>query len=79
MSDAEKRRFKKFLHYMLYFVFMGIDMSLKINYSFLVLYIFISYQLKEKQKLKDMPLIYYLLGFIFLPVMLKIIFNLIHN
>ncbi|WRK54197.1 hypothetical protein SD457_03945 [Coprobacillaceae bacterium CR2/5/TPMF4] len=54
------------------------DMTLKINYSFSMLSIFIG-QILCKEKLDQITKLDYFLGLVVLPVLLKLFFNLLHN
>lgn len=54
------------------------DMTLKINYSFSMLSIFIG-QILSKEKLDQITKLDYFLGLVVLPVLLKLFFNLLHN
>lgn len=78
MGDVEKRRFKKLLYYIFVFIGFAMDMTLKINYSFLMLSIFIG-QILCKEKLDQITKLDYFLGLVVLPVLLKLFFNLLHN
>lgn len=74
----KKRRFKKFLYYIFVFIGFAMDMTLKINYSFSMLSIFIG-QILCKEKLDQITKLDYFLGLVVLPVLLKLFFNLLHN
>lgn len=75
--NLNKKKFYKFIYYIFAFIFLGIDMTLKINYSFLLLYVFIGRYLllEDKKKLSKVSILDYFLAVVVLPVLFGIFFN----
>lgn len=68
---------QKVIYYLLMFIFFSIDLSLKIDYSLLTLYLFISeLQLhNKKNESKKYPIWTYILGLVVIPILTGMILN----
>lgn len=75
--NLNKKKFYKFIYYIFAFIFFGIDMTLKINYSFLLLYAFIGRYLllEDKKKLSKVSILDYFLAVVVLPILFGIFFS----
>lgn len=67
----------KVMYYMLMFIFFSADLALKINYSLLTLYLFVSelQLLNNKSESKKYPVWIYILGLVIIPILTGMIFN----
>lgn len=76
-DEFKQKKFYKFIYYIFAFIFLGIDMTLKINYSFLLLYAFIGRYLllEDKKKLSKVSILDYFLAVVVLPILFGIFFN----
>ena len=67
----------KVIYYMLMFIFFCADLALKINYSLLTLYLFVSelQLLNNKSESKKYPVWIYILGLVIIPILTGMILN----
>ena len=68
---------QKVIYYLLMFIFFSIDLSLKIDYSLLTLYLFVSelQLLNNKSESKKYPVWIYILGLVIIPILTGMILN----
>lgn len=72
-------KFKKFLYFSIAFACLGIDITLKINYSLFTLNCFIGkYLLYDEIKLREISLVEYFFGIVVFPIVVGTIFKYLH-